>query len=131
MDTIQVIVGLVLWAVALSFLLVGVRVTAGKELNTFRNDGSDLSTFGQRATRAMGNANENLALALGIMLLAVVTQKTGITDGLAAIFLYCRMGQSVVHLISTSVPMVLLRATLYSVQHVILIFWGLKLVGLT
>lgn len=131
MDTMQVIVGLVLWAIALSFLLVGIRVTAGKELNSFRNDGSDLSAFGLRATRAMGNANENLALALGIMLLAVITEKTGITDAWAAIFLYCRMGQSVVHLISTSVPMVALRATFYSVQHVILIIWGLKLLGLT
>ena len=55
MDTIQVVVYLVLWAIACSFLLVGVRVTAGKELNTFRHDGSDLSTFGLRATRALGN----------------------------------------------------------------------------
>ena len=129
MDTIQVIVYLVLWAIVCSFLLVGVRVTSGKELNTFRHDGSDLSTFGLRATRALGNNLENLALAVGIMLVAVVTEKTAVTAGLAAIYLYCRVGQTIVHLISTSVPMVLLRATLFSVQLILLVYWGLKLIG--
>ena len=129
MDTIQVVVYLVLWAIACSFLLVGERVTSGKELNNFRHDGSDLRTFGLRATRALGKKLENLALAVGIMLVAVVTEKTAVTDGLAAIYLYCRVGQTIVHLISTSVPMVLLRATLFSVQLILLVYWGLKLIG--
>ncbi len=129
MDTIQVVVYLVLWAIACSFLLVAVRVTSGKELNTFRHDGNDLSTFGLRATRALGNNLENLALAVGILLVAVATEKTAVTDDLAAIYLYCRIGQTIVHLISTSVPMVLLRATLFSVQLILLVYWGLKLIG--
>ena len=129
MDTIQVIVYLVLWAIALSFLLVAVRITEKGVRYSFRNDGSDLSDFGLRATRALGNTLENLAPALGIMLLAVFLGKTEVTNGLAAIFLYCRIGQSVVHLISTSFYPVLLRATLYSVQLILIVYWGLKLIG--
>jgi len=130
MDTIQVVVYLVLWAIVCSFILVGVRVTSGKELNTFRNDGSDLSAFWLRATRALGNNLENLALAVGIMLVAVVTAEgTPVTDSLAKYYLYCRVGQTIVHLISTSVPMVLLRATLFSVQLVLLAYWGWNLIG--
>jgi uncharacterized MAPEG superfamily protein len=129
MDTIQVIVYLVLWAIALSFLLVAVRIKEKGPRYSFRNDGSDLSDFGLRATRALGNTLENLAPALGIMLLAVFLGKTEVTNGLAAIFLYCRIGQSVLHLISTSFYPVLLRATLYFVQLILLVIMGLKLIG--
>ena len=88
-----------------------------------------LSDFGLRATRALGNTLENLAPALGIMLLAVFLGNTEVINGLAVIFLYCRIGQSVAHLISTSFYPVLLRATLYSVQLILLVIMGLKLIG--
>jgi uncharacterized MAPEG superfamily protein len=131
MSSVDVLVYLVLWAVALTFVLVAVRMSAGKEVNSFKPDGNDLSDFGLRVTRAHANCLENLALPAAIILVAMVQGQTAITDGLALVFLVSRIGQSLVHILfSTTVPMVLVRATLFTIQHVITIIWGLKLLGI-
>lgn len=49
------------------------------------------------------------------------------TDPLAMPLLYARVAQSTVHLISTSVPAVLLRATLFAVQLAIAAAWIVRL----
>lgn len=126
--TAVALIGMVVWVVALTFMLVFVRTAAimrgERELNAFQADGRDLNAFGQRMTRAHGNALENLALAVGLMLLAIATGHTDITDGLAMALLGCRIGQSVVHIISTAIPMVIVRATLFSAQLLIFCYWG-------
>lgn len=124
------VIGLVLWAVALSLLLVGVRLGAilgGKPLNTFAPDGRDLGAFGQRVTRAHGNTLENLALLVALPLFALATERSGLTDGLAPLVLYARLGQSVIHLVSTSRPAVLLRAALFAVQLAVILIWVWRL----
>ena len=99
-----------------------------KILNSFKADGNDLGAFGLRVTRAHANCLENLALPAAIILIAMVQGQTAITDGLALVFLASRIGQSLVHMLFIqSVPIVLVRATLFTVQHVIIIIWGLKL----
>ncbi len=120
-----------LWSfqlMALTFALVFTRVSAimrgEKELNAFQSDGRDLNAFGLRMTRSHANALENLALAVGLMLLAIATGHTDITDKLAMVVLYARIAQSVVHIASTSAPMVMARATLFSVQMLIFAYWG-------
>ena len=127
------LIGLVMWSVALTFGLVFTRTAAimrkEKALNEFQADGRDLSPFGHRMTRSHANSLEFLALGVGLMLLAIATGHTDITDKLAMIVLYCRIGQSVVHIISTSTPMVMCRATLFSAQLIILAYWGWKLYG--
>ena len=57
-------------------------------------------------------------------LAAVVTGNTAVTDPLAMVLLYLRIGQSVVHLISTAVPLILVRATLFLGQLVIVLYWS-------
>jgi uncharacterized MAPEG superfamily protein len=133
MGSMEVLVGLALWSVAMTFVLVGARVSTGKELNSFKADGNDLGAFGLRVTRAHANCLENLALPAAIILIAMVQGQTAIiTDGLALVFLVSRIGQSLVHMLFIqSVPMVIVRATLFTVQHVIIIIWGLKLLGIT
>ena len=133
MGSMEVLVGLALWSVAMTFVLVGARVSSGKELNSFKADGNDLGAFGLRVTRAHANCLENLALPAAIILIAMVQGQTAIiTDGLALVFLVSRIGQSLVHMLFTqSVPIVVVRATLFVVQHVIIIIWGLKLLGIT
>ena len=134
MGSMEVLVGLALWSVAMTFVLVGARVSSGKELNSFKADGNDLGAFGLRVTRAHANCLENLALPAAIILLAMVQAQgqPAITDGLALVFLASRIGQSLVHMLFTqSVPIVVVRATLFVVQHVIIIIWGLKLLGIT
>ncbi len=127
------LIGLVMWSVALTFGLVFTRTAAimrkEKALNDFQADGRDLSPFGHRMTRAHANSLEFLALGVALMLLAIATGHTDITDKLAMIVLYCRIGQSVVHIISTSVPMVICRATLFSAQLIIFAYWGWMLCG--
>lgn len=122
------LIGMLMWTVVLTFALFFTRTAAimkgEKELNAFQADGRDLSAFGLRMTRSHGNALENLALAVGLMLLAIATGHTDITDKLAMIVLYARVAQSVVHIISTSTPMVVCRATLFSVQMLIFAYWG-------
>lgn len=126
--TAVALIGMVVWVVALTFMLVFVRTAAimrgERELNAFLPDGRDLNAFGQRMTRAHGNALENLALAVGLMLLAIATGHTDITDALAMALLGCRVAQSVVHIISTAIPMVIVRATLFSAQLLIFCYWG-------
>ena len=127
------LIGLMMWSVALTFGLVFTRTAAimrkEKALNDFQADGRDMSPFGHRMTRAHANSLEFLAASVGLMLLAVATGHTDITDKLAMILLYCRVGQSLIHIISTSVPMVMCRATLFSVQMIILAYWGWMLCG--
>ena len=127
------LIGLMMWSVALTFGLVFTRTAAimrkEKALNDFQADGRDMSPFGHRMTRAHANSLEFLALGVGLMLLAIATGHTDITDKLAMIVLYCRIGQSVVHIISTSVPMVMCRATLFSAQMIIFAYWSWMLYG--
>jgi uncharacterized MAPEG superfamily protein len=126
-NTGTALIGLAVWAVVLTFLLVGVRMRAisgGKAMNTFDPEGKDMSGFSYRATRAHGNILENLAIFAALLLYAIATQRTAITDGLAMWLLYARIGQSVVHMISTSPPMVMVRATLFSVQMLISLWWA-------
>jgi uncharacterized MAPEG superfamily protein len=122
------LIGMVMWSVALTFGLVFTRTAAimrkDKALNEFQADGRDMNPFGLRMTRSHANSLEFLAVSVGLMLLAIATGHTDITDKLAMIVLYCRIGQSVVHIISTAVPMVMVRATLFSVQMVIFAYWG-------
>ena len=112
--TATALIGLVVWTIILACVVVGKRLSlvmgGEKDINTFLPDGKDVGDFGLRATRAHLNSLEVLPLAGGIMLLAIATGNTAITDGLAMAFLYCRVIQSVIHLISVSKMMVLLRA---------------------
>lgn len=101
--------------------------SAGKALNTFSPDGTDVGGIGQRLTRAHLNCVETLPVVGAVILAAAVAGRSAITDPLAMPLLYARLGQSAVHLISTSVPMVLLRATLFVVQLAIVASWIFQL----
>jgi uncharacterized MAPEG superfamily protein len=100
----------------------------GKALNSFSPDGTDVAGFGQRLTRAHLNCLETLPVAAAVILAAAVAGRAEVTDPLAMPLLFARLGQSIVHLISVSVPMVMLRAGLLLVQLVILGSWILRLV---
>lgn len=131
--TLTVIFALILW----TMLLVGmigvyrtiVASTTGKATNSFSPTGEDVSAFGVRLARAHANCYEFLPFALAAMLAAVAMDQTQVTDGLATAFLGARVAQSVVHLLSTSVVMVLVRFVFFLVQLAILVYWSLALGG--
>lgn len=91
--------------------------------NEFRPDNANLSPFMQRLARAHANCIEGLPLFGGLLLLALATQRTAITDPLAPWLLAARVLQSSVHLASTSVPAVNLRFAAFCVQLVIAGRW--------
>ena len=126
-NTACAILGLAGWYIATLVTLAGYRVVASvakkKPANTFSPDGSDVPGFGQRLTRVHANCYENIPVFLAVMLFAMATGQTGITDPSAHLLLYARVGQSLVHAASTSVPAVLLRFVLFLLQVLIVVCW--------
>ncbi len=129
--TAVALLGFVAWTILLVLMLAVVRtglVFAGKKKsNEFKPSGEDLQGFGARLTRAHSNCYENLPVAGAVLLYAIATSQTAITDQLAMAFLGARVLQSLTHLASTSRPAVLIRFAFFVVQVLILIFWLLKL----
>ena len=130
-DSMVALCGFAGWTLALVFVLVNVRllnsVSTGKALNSFSPAGGDLDGFGQRVTRAHLNCLEVLPVAAAVILGAAVSGNNAITDAWAMIFLWARIAQSVVHLVGTSTPLILIRGTFFFVQIVILAVWVYKL----
>lgn len=121
------LLGFAAWSIVLLVLLALVRtslVFAGKKAaNAFNPSGEDLEGFGRRLTRAHANCYENLPAAGAVMLYAIATGATAVTDPLAYAFLGARVLQSLAHLASTSRPFVLIRFTFFIVQVAILATW--------
>ena len=91
--------------------------------NEFRPDNANLSPFMQRLARAHANCVEGLPLFGGLLLLALATQRSAVTDPLAPWLLGARIVQSSVHLVSTSVPAVNMRFAAFCVQLAIAARW--------
>ncbi|MGP0172071.1 MAPEG family protein [Pseudomonas sp. NCHU5208] len=129
------LLGLVAWPLLLVFLIVnqrGLLVLSGRmKVNAFVPDGSNTpGTFAQRLARAHANCIENLPLQAAVLLYAMHTGQTGITDPLAGLLLGARLFQSSMHLISTRPLFVWLRFCGLLVQMLILAWWLLRLSGL-
>lgn len=120
----------ILLVMTLGVLRTGLVFAGQKKANEFKASGDDLAGFGARLTRAHANCYENLPVAGAILLYAIATSQTAITDELAFAFLGARLLQSLTHLLSTSRPAVLARFAFFLVQLVIIIIWLLKLTHL-
>ena len=115
------------WSLLLVILIGSFRSakvqTEGRAPNSFSAAGDDLPGFGARLTRAHANTYEFLPVAGAVMLVAIATANTAVTDGLAYVFLAARLLQSVVHLLSTAVPAVFARFAFFLVQVAIVAYW--------
>lgn len=98
--------------------------------NKFNPDGSDVSAFSGRLCRAHANCYEFFPIAGGLLLAALATKHTAITDPLATYFLAARILQSVVHITSTSIIAVYARFAFFLVQIGICIIWIMGFVSL-
>ena len=127
------LVGFSVWFVLLTFALAFFRVyysaANGKPLNSFEPDGTDTPGLGRRLTRARDNCFETLPLFAALALAAQISGRLELLDPLAPWVLYSRIVQSVTHIVSTSVPFVLVRATMLVVQLVIYLYWAIQLCG--
>ncbi len=131
--TATALVGFAAWYVLLTFALGVYRtvlvMSTGKAANTFASDGSDVSAFGRRLNRARDNCFETLPLFATLALAASLAGKLQVTDPLAMSVLYARLGQSLTHLASTSVPAVFVRFGFFGAQVVIYAIWVVQLLA--
>ena len=131
--TVTALVGFAGWFALLSIVLglyrVGLVLSGRKAANAFATDGSDLAPLGHRLTRARDNCYETLPLFAAMALGASIAGRLAVTDPLAMWVLYARIGQSVTHIASTSVPAVQIRASLFFVQVLIYAWWAIQLLG--
>ena len=115
------------WTLCLLVLMEGIRsylVLSGRtKSNEFKPDNANLSPFLQRLARAHANCVESLPVLGGLLLIAMVTGRTGVTDPLAPWLLLARMAQSITHLVSVSVVAVNVRFSFFAVQLAIAVYW--------
>lgn len=131
--TVTSLTGFVAWSLLLLVLMEAIRsklvLTKAVPPNGFKPDNSNLSPFMQRLARAHANCIEGLPVFGGLMLIAVVTGRTSITDPLAYAFLAARILQSVIHLSSLSALAVTLRFSAFALQMGIGAYWAVRLLA--
>lgn len=122
-----VLTALIAWTLFLLVLMEGLRVrflVAGTvAANEFRPDNSNLPAFMQRLARAHANCIESFPIIGGLLVVALLTNRTDVTDGLAQWLLIARLLQSSIHVISTSVLAANLRFLAFVVQMSIAAYW--------
>ena len=115
------------WALLLLVLMEVLRIhlvlTGRARSNEFAPDNSNISPFMHRLARAQANCVESLPLFGGLLLVALVTGRTGVTDPLAPWLLGARIVQSSIHLASTSVVAVNARFAAFVVQMALALHW--------
>jgi uncharacterized MAPEG superfamily protein len=115
------------WTLVLLLLMeiLRVRLVTGGQVpsNGFRPDNSNLSPFMQRLARAHANALEGFPIFGGLMVVALVTERNGVTDPLAYLLLGARAVQSTIHIASLSNAAVNLRFAAFAVQMGIAVWW--------
>jgi uncharacterized MAPEG superfamily protein len=119
------------WTILMAFVMVNHRVfyvlSGRRKINTFTPDGAAVSAFQARACRAHANCYENLPVFASLVLGAAIAGRGAVTDPWAMFAVDARIIQSTVHLISTSEIAVMIRATFWTIQMLIMVFWAWRL----
>lgn len=127
------LVGFIAWTLALLVLMEVMRsslvVTGKVPANGFQTDNANLSPFMHRLARAHANCIEGLPIFGGLLIAAIATDLTAITNPLAYVLLAVRIFQSTVHLVSVSVVAVTIRFLAFAAQMAIAVFWTFHLLA--
>lgn len=120
------------WTLLLLVVMEVIRshlvVTGRTRSNAFDPENSNLSPFMQRLARAHANCLEGLPVFGGLLVVALITGRSDVTDPLAPWLLGARIVQSGIHLASTSVAAVNARFTAFAVQMAIAVYWAWALI---
>lgn len=131
--TLAALTGFIAWTLFLLVVMEAIRskmvVTKEVPANGFRPDNANLSPFMQRLARAHANCLEGLPLFGGLMLVAVVSGNSALTDPLAFVLLGARIVQSSIHLASLSPTAVTFRFSAFAVQMGIGVYWAVLLLA--
>jgi uncharacterized MAPEG superfamily protein len=132
-NTAYALTGFVTWALFLLVLMEAIRLylvmTGTVAADGFTPDNAGLSPFMQRLARAHANCVEGLPIFGGLLAIAIMTSRTGLTDPLAYWFLGARIVQSIIHLVSTNATAVSLRFAAFAVQMAIGLYWSWRLIA--
>ena len=130
-STALALTGFIAWTLFLLVLMEGIRsklvLTKARAANSFTPDNASLSPFMQRLARAHANCLEGLPIFGGLMLVALATGRSSVTDPLAFVLLGARIVQSSIHLAWPSSITVTLRFSAFAVQMGIAVFWSAML----
>jgi len=126
-----VLTALIAWTLFLLILMESLRTRFlfAKVIaaNEFKPDNSNLPPFMQRLARAHANCVESFPIFGGLLVVALLTNRTGVTDLLAPSLLVARLLQSSIHIASISVPAAYLRFLAFVVQVAIAVYWTWEL----
>ncbi|MCH8134852.1 MAG: MAPEG family protein [Proteobacteria bacterium] len=132
--TIVTLLLYVAWTMVLLFMLAYVRVsltlTGKRQANSFDPSGVDVSPFCNRLCRAHANCYESFPILGGLLLLAIATDNTAITDGLAYYLIGARILQSTMQLVSSSNVAVQFRFAFFVAQLGIAVWWIVQFIKL-
>lgn len=133
MTGLESVLGFALWVVFLTFFYALPRLPqillGQKEGNAWgREKGETNSGLLMRAKHAHLNALEVLPAFAAVVFTAYLMDKADVVNTLAAYVLYARLGQSIVHMIGTSTPLVLVRANLFAAQLLLVGYMGYGLI---
>ena len=125
--------GFIAWTLLLLVLMETIRaqlvLRRKVPANGFTPDNAGLSPFMQRLARAHANCVESLPVFGGLLLVAIATDRTSVTDPLVDLVLGSRVFQSLVHLASLSPTAVTIRFTAFAVQLAIGLYWAFMLLA--
>lgn len=132
MTGLTAVVAYIIWTMALAMFYAFPRVPqvllGKKSADTWeRTKAPTDPDFLVRAKGAHLNCLENFPLFAAVVIVAVLMQKTAAVDAVAAYVIYARIGQSVAHILGTSLPLVLIRATLFLVQVLLTFYMAFSL----
>ena len=121
------VIAYIVWTIILIIMIEVFRtylvVKTGHAINDFSPDGSDISPFAHRLSRAHANCYESFPIIGGTLLVALATGQTGITDPLALWVIAARVAQSSTHIISGSVLASQVRFIFFLIQLTISTWW--------
>jgi uncharacterized MAPEG superfamily protein len=122
-----VLTAFIAWTLFLLILMEGLRVrflfSNTVAANEFKPDNSNLPPFMQRLARAHANCIESFPIIGGLLIVALLTDRAGVTDPLAYWLLAARLIQSSVHAVSTNIAASYLRFMAFAVQMAIAVTW--------
>jgi len=133
-QTQTALVGYIGLLLLILLILAGLRtmltLKGVKRANDFAPTGEDAGDFSRRLVRAHANMYEFFPVYGGILLYALATGQSEVTNGLAMIFFGARIVQALIHILSTSILAVQARFFFFLVQFVIAGYWVLQFLGI-
>jgi hypothetical protein len=128
-----VLAALIAWTLFLLVLMEGLRirflVAKTVAANELRPDNSNLPPYMQRLARAHANCIESFPIIGGLLVVALLTDRTGVTDALAPWLLVARVVQSSIHMASANLLAANLRFLAFAVQMAIAAYWLWRLLA--